>query len=172
LGRAGEGPRWPVRGSGLRRTTHIILGMGSAGYVAALAGCRFGCWLAAVIAGIVVNVLIDVFGHEQRLWAPPRRTRLTHSIPGTVLVSLAVAAPFIAASLVGDPLGLALASVAAGLSHWLSDLITPAGVYLVRRRVRVPLARYDNPIVNALLSLVGAYLLFESVAALDIHLPL
>jgi len=147
----------------VKQSTHALLGMGVAGYVARSLGCGLDCWLLAVASGLLANIIVDVFGHEKKLWRPPRRTRLTHSLPGVILASLAPAALIIVALRPGDPQAIAAASIAAGLSHWLADLITPAGVYLLHRRIRAPIARYDNPWANALLTLLGVLLLAASI---------
>ena len=147
----------------MKRSTHVVLGAGSAATAAGLLGCSPACWLVAVTAAAVANVLVDVFGHEKRFWRAPRRTRASHSIPGMLLFSAATAAP-LAAYLGGEePLLAVAAAMVGGMSHWAADLVTPAGVYLYRRRVRLGLARYDSLVANAVFTIIGILLLAYGV---------
>jgi len=150
----------------LKATTHLVFGAGVAGLVAALAGCGFDCWLLALLATGVLNFVVDVVGHDHRLLRAPRRTRITHSLPG---LALAIALVWLLAvrgsGLALDGEARLLAAIAAGgLSHWLLDALNPGGVYIVRRRFRLARIPYSSPAANALLQAAGALMIAYSAA--------
>ena len=141
----------------MRSTTHLVFGAGVAGLAAALAGCRVECWMLSMLASAVANLLVDAAGHDHRLFSAPRRTRVTHSLPGMTTVALIVW--WLASKSTvygGERLGLAAAVLAGTLSHWVLDSLNPSGVYIVRGRFRIARISYSNPMVNALLQVAGA----------------
>lgn len=107
---------------------------------------------------------IDTFGHT---WVTyhgvrfPRRNRL-HSLPGILLWGLIFGSPFLLSCpylTVGVVLGMIL--------HWLEDLVTEGGVYIGKKRIRLPFrVRYDNKFVNK-----GTILLFMFLSLAYFQLP-
>jgi len=149
----------------LRLATHAAVGAGVAAYTYVLVDRSLVGLIIAVLASLVVNILVDAFGHHHRLFKPPRRTKLTHSLPGIVAISLAISY----LSIRGVPLtlrqeaGIILAVLAGGLSHWLLDALTPSGVYVVRRRVRIARIPYWSTTANTIFQMIGGALLAYSL---------
>ncbi|MGC8613199.1 MAG: DUF1286 domain-containing protein [Conexivisphaera sp.] len=125
----------------------------------------------AIWLGILVNWLIDHGGHEVR-GGIPRRTAVTHSVPGAVGVGVALGILPVAAVLVlvpslaswlgtqptAGPLFVLLAGLLgglAGLSHLLLDALTEGGIYYHGRRWALAHWRYDNAVANALFMFLG-----------------
>ena len=152
-------------GLDLRMMTHILVGMGVTGYMASFLRCSYPCWILVLLSVIIVNIIIDAIGHYHGLFHPPRRSRLTHSLPGVICISLFI----VFTGLRGVPLKSGevlyayLSVLVGGLSHWLLDALTPSGVYIVRRQFRLARIPYWNPVVNALLQVSGGVLLIYSV---------
>lgn len=89
---------------------------------------------------------IDMFGHTwvtYRGMRFPRRNRL-HSLPGIMLWGMVFGSPFLLSCphlSIGVLMGMFL--------HWLEDLVTEGGVYIGKKRIKLPFrVRYDNKFVN------------------------
>ena len=95
----------------------------------------------------LLQYVVDGVGHTwvrrgKRVY--PRRNRL-HSLPAMLAMAAAAGAPLYPAL---GPLALAVYAPAM-LVHWAEDAVTEGGVYLWRRRVRLPFrVRYDDPLAN------------------------
>lgn len=111
------------------------------------------------ILAAITQCLIDSVGHS---WVVVRRIRIprrnrVHSLPVMLLMGLGLGALFY--YFTGSQV-LLVASVAITLIHWLEDLFTEGGVYLGKRRLRLPLsAKYDSALANrvALILLLPAF---------------
>ena len=149
----------------MKLATHVAVGAGVAAYTYVLVDRSLVGLIIAVLASLVVNIVVDSFGHHHGLFKPPRRTRLTHSLPGIISVSLAIAY----LSVRGVPVtvrqeaGVIIAVLAGGLSHWLLDALTPSGVYVVRRRVRIARVPYWSTTANTIFQMIGGALLAYSL---------
>lgn len=148
----------------MKRSTHAIFGGGVAGFSASLMGCEYSCILAAIAAGSLLNALVDSLSHivvGDRVY----RGRLLHSLEGITIfflaASMAIAA--VASMEARSAAVLAFSMAVSGASHILLDLVTPGGVYVAGRRVRVPLASYDDPVLNVLLQASGLMLAIASL---------
>jgi len=115
----------------------------------------------AVIAG---QHALDAFGHS---WVTvrgkrfPRRNTL-HSLPGVIAWGLLFGSPFA----FNHP-ELTAAVVAGMIVHYLEDAVTEGGVYLWKRRRRLPFRiDYDNPVVNK--ATILAFLALTAPAAMDL----
>ena len=127
--------------------THMALGFGASLLVLSLLGAPW--WEAAYISILAAGIhpFIDRFSHGRK-GGSVYRTKLLHSFE--TLIPLSAAIGFI----IGFPLGppsafkASIAFVASALSHLASDMMTPGGVYVGGRRVRLPLFAWDDPLVN------------------------
>lgn len=101
-------------------------------------------------AAVLVQHLVDSYGHT---WSKlgtrvvPRRT-VVHSLPAMLAIAVLIGAP--PAYIEGSPLIL-LIPLSATMLHWIEDLVTEGGVYLLKKRVRLPFyVSYDNGLANRL----------------------
>ncbi len=149
----------------MRMMTHILMGMGITSYIATKLACPYNCWILSLLSVIVVNVVIDIVGHYHGLFNPPRRSRITHSLPGVIIISVLVV--FLATRGIPmekhDFIAIYTATISGGISHWFLDALTPSGVYIIRRRFRLAKISYSNPLANAILQIIGALLLILSM---------
>jgi len=147
----------------LKTETHTILGGGVSLLSASQLGVDAACLAAAWGLGSLIHPIIDRFSHA-RSRRGVYRTKLLHSFETAIPLSAALG--LATGSLVG--LGCALALAAAlslsALSHLLTDMVTPGGVYLMGRRVSVPIFRWDDPAANSSLSVAGLMMMFIAVA--------
>lgn len=95
-----------------------------------------------------LQYFIDSIGHT---WVKvggrsfPARNKW-HSLPGVLAISFAISMPL---ALVFGDYRIAIFPTASLLLHWLEDLVTEGGVYLGRKRIRLPfMISYDNAFVN------------------------
>ncbi len=145
----------------MRLSTHIAFGAGIAGFTASMLGCSLACWALAIVDSIAVNIVVDLLGHDHRFLSHARRTRITHSLPGILAVSLLISY----ASLHGlawpidEALSLTVATAASGVSHWILDAMNPHGVYLVGRRFRIARIPYWSFTANLIFQVAGGGLL-------------
>ncbi|MCE4612420.1 MAG: metal-dependent hydrolase [Desulfurococcales archaeon] len=138
--------------------THIIVGMGLAGFAVSTLDCSIGCYILATSISALHHPIIDYASHRHG-----RRTILFHSIIGAVFLALATSIPFLLFLPPGIVFPLVVASMASCVSHWLLDLITIGGVYVVRGRVSLKLFRYDDPLPNISFQAMGFLLLLYSL---------
>ncbi|MEL9990373.1 MAG: DUF1286 domain-containing protein [Thermoproteus sp.] len=115
----------------------------------------------ALLVSATANSVIDMLGHKGG-----RRTPLTHTVPRSVAWGLA--SSLLAAVVVPKALPLALAAGAiAGPSHMLLDVITEHGIYVKRnghwRRLALAHIRYNNPLANLALTLLGVLFLVLAI---------
>lgn len=140
----------------MRMTTHIVVGAAAAGVVSAEVGCSFECALLSMILSALINIAIDAAGHTRRNGRVFRR-KATHSfdiiVPAGALLGFSVALSLGLAP--ADSLRAAAAVGAGAASHLVLDMLTPGGVYLRGRRVRLPLFNWDNPEVNLVFTMAG-----------------
>ncbi|MCE4622156.1 MAG: metal-dependent hydrolase [Desulfurococcales archaeon] len=162
----GEGRR--AEEQGMKLSTHLAFGVGVAGLLASLAECDIVCWMLALIISLSINLVIDLIGHRARLFHPPVRTKITHSLPGIIAISMLVT--FIASRglLLADsnPLFLYGIGLASGLSHWLLDALNPSGVYLFRRKFRLAKIPYYSFVANMVFQMIGGAMLLYSILIL------
>ncbi len=169
----------------VKLATHILFSASTAFYIGTairtaspsfLAGIPL--LIAASVCSFLVNNFIDGFGHRKR-GAYHVRTKLTHSLSGATLFSLASAAILL---VLMNLFCYALPSVEAfsletswatsaeivvlclvcGYSHLLADLPTEGGIYFKGRRVKLGGFSYDGPI-NIVFLLVSLLLFLLSV---------
>lgn len=156
---AGADERERLRELNLR--THMVVGLGFSGFTASLLGCNPTCYFLALSLSLLHHPIIDYTSHRRG-----RRTVLFHSIIGVLLLALATSLPF---TLVFPPetvYVLLLSSTASCMSHWLLDLTTIGGVFIVKNRVSLRLFRYDDPLPNISFQAMGVSLLLYSLVAL------
>lgn len=138
----------------MRVYTHIILGFGASLLVMALLGTSW--WEAFYISILAAGIhpFIDRLSHSKK-GRSVYRTRLLHSFE--TLVPLSASIGFIIGFPLGPPSALraSIAFMASALSHLVSDMMTPGGVYVWGRRVRLPLFAWDDPLANMGFSAIG-----------------
>ena len=125
--------------------------------------------LYGALVSVVEQRLIDAVGHNivcRRGRCYPARNKV-HSLPAVVAIGLALSAPLLAT---GTPLPYALAPLAGLILHWVEDLVTEGGVYLLGGRVRLGGFSYDSHWVNSatLLSSIALLLLFPPQTSLAV----
>jgi len=135
----------------MKLATHVATALVASLIVAVLLGARcdyvvYATFFAAVYAS---QYALDAVGHTVRTIhgrRVPVRNRL-HSLPGVTAWGAAWGAPFI---IRGCP-ALAAGLLAGLLLHYVEDMVTESGVYLLgRRRRKAPVTfSYDDPWVNA-----------------------
>ena len=144
--------------------THIVFASGVSAFTCSTLSCKLNITILSIIISISINILIDAIGHDHRLFHPPRRTRITHSLPGIIIISIIISY----LGVKGLPLHehekllITISGLNGGLSHWFLDALNPTGVFILRRRFRLARIPYWNPIANTLLQLVGIGLLVIS----------
>lgn len=153
----------------MKLITHNIVGLGVSALASTIAGCSFSCIIASCLSGVIVQNVIDLLSHERR-GGYTRRTKLLHSVEGVTLLSVALTMLVAGALGLGgrDVVGLLVAIELASLSHLVLDSLTPAGVYVLGRRVAIARIPYDNPEVNVIAQALG--LLALAAAVLE-HIP-
>jgi len=112
-------------------------------------------YLLLLIYGAAVyfsQIGIDTFGHN---WVSyngirfPKRNPL-HSLPGILLWGLMFGLPF----LFSCPYFTA-GIVAGMIVHWLEDMVTEGGVYIRKKRIKLPFGiKYNDPVANRVAILV------------------
>lgn len=94
-----------------------------------------------------IQLVLDQFGHRWKTIGDrriPVRNKL-HSLPAIILLTTLLGIP----ALVSNRPIVLIIPLSAGILHWLEDLVTEGGVYMLGRRIRLPLRiGYDNPSVN------------------------
>ncbi len=150
----------------MRLSTHIAFGVGVAGVASShLLDCSITCWILSMVASATVNIMVDIMGHDHRLFRPPARTKVTHSLPGIIGISIAVAwliQKGLAPPLLPQPYKIYTATIIGGLSHWLLDALNPTGVYVVKGRFRIARIPYHSLVANMVLQMIGGGLLLYS----------
>ncbi|GBF08656.1 hypothetical protein apy_03810 [Aeropyrum pernix] len=143
----------------MKTETHIVFGLGVAVLAAAAAaeiGLGRSCLVPLVLASAGIHVAIDSLSHET-VQAFSLRTRMLHSVE--TLTPLSVAAGLVAGYVAGGSLecelGGAAVFLASGLSHLFLDALNPTGVWLLGRRVSIPMGRWDDPVLNGVFSIAG-----------------
>lgn len=148
----------------MKRDTHIAFSSGLVVFVGGVINADLAVSAIAFASTVIVNVLVDIVGHERR-GVYITRSAWSHSILFVSLASLALTAPLCYA------LGLEgwqpyLLSLLGGLSHLALDALTPAGVAPLwpfsSKRIRGPI-RYDSRAVNAFLQLLGVLTLLTGL---------
>lgn len=114
-----------------------------------------------VSVSVVLQYVVDTVGHRWRNVAgrsvPVRN--LVHSLPVLLLLSCVLGLASVYA--LGSPLVLTI-PVSSTVLHWLEDLVTEGGVYVFRKRVRLPVRfSYDNPFINRVVVALFAILLLS-----------
>lgn len=153
----------------MKLNTHIAMGVGVASLLPSLLACDALCFGLSIILGGVAHPLVDGLSHEWR-GKTIRRDPLLHSVEGSFALSALLTSLL---SLTPAPLPLLSWTVvfssvwASLLSHLLLDSLTPAGVYVMGRKVSLAGFRYDSLGLNALFSLLGlALFLFSLISYL------
>ena len=143
----------------MRLGTHIVFAAGVAAATAALLGCKV-CIPYAILASTLVNISIDVLGHEVRA-GRPRRTAFSHSLVGPLVFSFPFIYPVLATP--ATP-----AILAGAYSHLLLDAVTEGGIYAAwpfkKKRYRLARIRYNNTLANMLAMIAGIMLLAYALA--------
>ncbi len=153
----------------MRLSTHASTGASVSVIVAHSLGARgvVPLTLAAALAA-VLQYVIDAVGHSQgrrRGVVYPRRNRI-HSLPGVLTLSLMVSLP--ALPVTGDMFTAIAAGVAASaVLHWLEDLVTEGGVYVLGKRIRVGGVPYDSHGVNLATKIVFLAMLWLYVLSVS-----
>ncbi len=153
----------------MKLSTHVAVGGSLSAAAALLLGCSLPCAWYAAFSSMLVNIGMDVLGHESR--PVPRRTRLSHSPVGPLLFAIPLLLPLLEAP-VREALAAAVALLLGAYSHLVLDAVTEGGVYrspFSPRRVRIASYPYNHPLLNNLAVALSALLL---AAALLYHHPL
>jgi len=104
--------------------------------------------IAVYVFAPMIQVLMDAGGHEVGTYRGKtyyRRTPATHSLPAVFGIGLALGLPL---AFVTGIRYMVHYFVSQLLLHWLEDLVTEGGVYIVRRRVRIASLSYRNALAN------------------------
>ncbi len=149
----------------MRTETHVVFSLG----IAVLAASLMSSWLPGtltcmaptILGAAAIHPIIDALSHEVR-GGYTSRSRLLHSLETLAPISAAagavvggLASPTIAC--VGGGAALFLISA---LSHLLLDYLNPGGVWILGRKLALPLGRWDDPFLNGAASLAGVAALF------------
>jgi len=139
----------------VRKTTHIIFGVGSAIYLCSppppiLIWCGIFAFLGSILPDFDLK-------HKHRM--------LLHNVFSLVIMSLLVA---IILKLTGNyDLYYVWSFIIGYLSHIFSDMFTKAGVALFyplsSSRARVIRLRYDNPLINVFFAIIGILLIAKYI---------
>jgi len=106
--------------------------------------------IAVYVVAPILQMLIDAGGHEVGMYkgrAYFRRTPITHSLPAVFGIGLALGLPL---AVITGIKYMPHYFVSQLLKHWLEDLVTEGGVYIVRRRVRLASVSYRSAALNRL----------------------
>jgi len=98
----------------------------------------------------IIQLLVDAGGHEVGVYrrrAYYVRTPRTHSIPAVVGIGLALGIPL---AMITGIKYMPHYFVSLLFLHWLEDLVTEGGVYIVWHRVRLATISYRSSILNRL----------------------
>ena len=122
--------------------------------------------LFVYITSVILQYLIDQIGHTGIRHGDhvyPARN-LYHSLPVVILIGAGVGIPYYLLLNVKE---LVYLFISVMLLHWLEDLVTEGGVYIWRKRVRLPRGmriRYDSVRVNrlAILLLITVALIYTN----------
>lgn len=113
-----------------------------------------------IAISVLVQYIIDVAGHRWKNIngrSVPVRNKM-HSVPALVMLSVALGA--LPAYTTGSSLVI-LVPLSATMLHWLEDLVTEGGVYIFKKRFRLPFrASYDSPRLNRATCVLFMVLLF------------
>ncbi len=148
----------------MKRDTHIAFSVGLVLLFGGLINADSTALGVAVAVTVLVNVFVDMVGHERR-GGYVTRSAWSHSIAFVSIVSLALTA------LLCYALGLGgwqpyMLSLLGGLSHLVLDALTPAGVApfwpFSSRRLRGPI-RYDDRVANVSLQLLGVLMVIAGL---------
>ncbi len=118
-----------------------------------------------LIISIIINEIIDIFGHEYYLLSShSKRLQITHSLIGVLMIAAVITGLFQVMLLyLNYPYEksavLIWPALASGLSHLFLDALNPSGVYICGKRVRIARIRYNNPLANLVLQIIGILLL-------------
>ncbi len=150
----------------MKLATHVSVGFSVAAALAVLFGCSVSCAWYTGLAAALVNIAVDMLGHEVK-GGIPRRTAFSHSLVGPFFFSLA----FILPALLAPPHEAVAAtiSILGGVyTHLLLDAVTEGGIYpywpFSRRRWRLAGLRYNHVAANTVAILSGALLLAVALA--------
>ena len=135
----------------MKLVTHVATALSLSALIAILLRVQCG-YVALAMYGVAVYAsqhTLDMLGHTWVTYRGrryPKRNRL-HSLPGVVALGLLWGLP-----LATHGCWQLVAGVVAGtLLHYLEDAVTEAGVYIGKKRVRLPVRiSYDNPFANML----------------------
>ncbi len=151
----------------MKLATHVSVGFSVAAALAVLLGCSVSCaWYAGFTAALI-NIAVDMLGHEVR-GGRPRRTAFSHSLVGPLAFSLAFILPVFLAP-PWEALAATISILGGAYTHLLLDAVTEGGIYpywpLSRRRWRLAGLRYNHVAANTAAILSGALLLAAALAA-------
>ncbi len=143
----------------------MLVGLGVSAAICKHASCDTLVYGAALVSSILVNEIIDVFGHEYLWWQRyPRRIKITHSLFGVIAVSLIVTTVLqillvhIGTSYYSSSL-IFWAALSTGISHLVLDSLNPSGVYICGKRISFRVVRAGNPVANLIFQVLGVLLL-------------
>ncbi|AEM38904.1 hypothetical protein Pyrfu_1036 [Pyrolobus fumarii 1A] len=149
----------------MKLATHVAFSSSIAAALALLAGCPASCAWYAAWSSALVNIALDLLGHEVR-GGRPRRTAFSHSFVGP----LAFSTVFMTSALLAPPpeaLAAIIAILVGSYSHLALDAVTEGGVYpywpLSSKRWRLASLPYNHPTANKLAMLMGALALLTSL---------
>ena len=155
----------------MKALTHYLFSTGvSFGLLSLSHALMPGSIVMALWLSLSINYLIDMLGHVSRN-GYPTRTRLTHSVlTAPILGAFVAAASLDAASLalgsrwVWEPLALwTFMGALVSEEHLFLDSLTEAGVYALKRRIRIAQFDYDNMTLNIVFALLGVLLIAVSL---------
>ncbi|WP_291764719.1 DUF1286 domain-containing protein [Caldivirga sp. UBA161] len=158
----------------MKLRTHIIFSIGLTALIESALGISNIILLlgSSIVLSYLINLLIDVLGHEERngfTRRSPRTHTMGRSFAVGLIVSILVALFLYYMSPIGiyKALIIVLMGPVVGWSHMLLDMLTENGIYVKRRGrwVRFALAhyKYNNPVLNWLFIIIGVMLLIKSL---------
>lgn len=133
----------------MKLVTHIATALVASAIIAVLldANCDYITMVMYGVAVYASQYMLDAVGHTwvtYRGHRYPKRNRL-HSLPGVIGLGLAWGAPFA----IRGCYSLVAGIVAGMLLHYVEDAVTESGVYIGKKRVKLPVRiSYDNPFAN------------------------
>lgn len=156
----------------MKRKTHNIFGFAIAFWLSTkiLDIEVFYIFMLSLYLSMAINWSIDsIAGHRGG-----RRTPYTHSLLGSVIMSMAMIIPIISIKYLYEInisiellANISIIAIAIGLAHLALDMFTADGIYILwpisKLKLSISKARYDDPILNFLAVFISIMILLSVV---------
>ncbi len=116
-----------------------------------------------ILGTILSNIIIDIYGHNNvnNVQYDVKRRNMIHSVTGVLFITIIVSALVVIVSSRISLVNIIVLAVA-NMIHLLLDFVTNEGIYIRGRTRSLSYIRYDDPVANALVSVLSlAVLLFN-----------